>query len=372
MDIDMVQYKLNTEEINYNKIFLLSDLHFGVRANSLEWVENQRGFFTDFYIPFLKENVKKGDILFILGDVFDNRQMIDIFVMNIVIDLFIELSNILPVHIMAGNHDIYKKYDTNINSLKVFKSIPNIKIYENPIVISNKKSSILILTWFGNKEKEENFIKYNPTDYIFAHGDFSGFKRDNGTEINKGIDLNTFSFKRIISGHIHKRQESENFIYLGSPYHTKRSDIGNTKGVYVFAPNNNKIFFKENDFSPKFQRVYLESILELTKNDVSKILNNNYTDIIVPNKWIHLFNLTKFIDILDDCKFKKIETVGEKRKYEENISEVVEDIDIRDIPTLLDNVIIEFKFNPDTIAKLRTLNKQYYEKSTKEETQIPN
>jgi DNA repair exonuclease SbcCD nuclease subunit len=367
MDVDMISYKLDTEEINYNKIFPLSDLHFGVRSNSLEWVQNQQDFFYNFYIPFLKENVKEKDILVFLGDVFDSRQLLDIFVMNIVIDIIIEISKILPIYIMAGNHDIYKKYDTNINSLKIFNAIKNIKIYEKPIIITNKKTSILILPWIGNKEKEENYIKSNNTNYVFAHSDFTGFKYDNGKEINKGINLNISNAKRIISGHIHKRQETENFIYLGSPYHTKRSDIGNIKGIYVFNPNTNKLFFKENNYSPRFQKIHLDSILELTKNDISKILENNYTDIIVPNKWIHIFNLTKFIDILSDCKYKKIETVGEKAKIEENISEVIEDIDIRDISTILENVIDEFKVEPEIKQKLKLLNKQYYEKIITEE-----
>ena len=68
--LDLKQYKVETEEIQYKRIFLLSDLHFGVRANSLEWLENQKSFFRNFYIPYLKNNVQEGDILFILGDWF--------------------------------------------------------------------------------------------------------------------------------------------------------------------------------------------------------------------------------------------------------------------------------------------------------------
>ncbi len=59
-----MNYKLPIKNIEFNRIFLLSDLHFGVRANSLEWLQNQLYFFKKFYIPFLKENVSKGDILF--------------------------------------------------------------------------------------------------------------------------------------------------------------------------------------------------------------------------------------------------------------------------------------------------------------------
>lgn len=59
---NLKQYKLDTEYIPYNRIFLLSDLHFGVRANSLEWLQNQKSFFQDFYIPYLKKNYICADI----------------------------------------------------------------------------------------------------------------------------------------------------------------------------------------------------------------------------------------------------------------------------------------------------------------------
>jgi len=78
MNIDISKYKLPTINIPYKKIFLLSDLHFGVRANSIEWLENQLSFFNDFYIPIIKEKKRDGDILFVLGDWFDNRQFLDI------------------------------------------------------------------------------------------------------------------------------------------------------------------------------------------------------------------------------------------------------------------------------------------------------
>ena len=232
-------YAVPEIKINYKRIFLLSDVHFGVRSNSLEWIQNQVQFFRKFYIPYLRKNVQKGDILFFLGDWFDNRQLLDIYVMNISIDLMMEMSEILPVHIITGNHDIYKKHDTDVNSLRSFRYINNVQIYENPFIATNGKSKILVMPWVGDKEKEEKYSKANNADYIFAHTDISGFRYDNGRKIVRGANIiDTDRFKRVISGHVHKRQEiyGGKGIYIGSPYHTKRSDIGNQKGVYVFYP----------------------------------------------------------------------------------------------------------------------------------------
>jgi len=360
-------YKVDTQYLEYANIFMISDLHFGVRSNSLEWLNNQKDFFYNFYIPFLKKYKKDGDVLWILGDWFDNRQLLDIYVMNSSIDIVMALSEILPVHFLIGNHDIYKKYDTDVNSVAAFKYIPNVYVYEKPVIITNNNSTILILPWIGNKEDEDQYILANTTDYIFTHTDISGFQYDNNRIISKGIEVEEIkTLKRLFSGHIHKRQEKEKLIYIGCPYHTKRSDIGNSKGVYIFNPTNNLIQFEANNYSPIFQKALLETLLELTLSDISKILSNNYTDIIVPDKYIHIFNLTALVDILKDCNYKKIETSIEQKKLESELTDISEDIDIKDILSLLESSINDLGYQMEVLVKLKVLNKAYYEKAYNE------
>jgi len=363
-------FKVLTKKINYNRIFLLSDLHFGVRSNSLEWLQNQLQFFKEFYIPFLKENVKKGDILFFLGDFFDNRQLLDIYVMNSAIDIVIELSSILPIYFITGNHDIYKKYDTDVNSIVAFRFIKNVHIFEKPIIVTNEETKILLLPWVGNKDNEEKYVKENlgNFDYVFAHMDIAGFRYDNGRMIHAGVNLSKIKgIKKLFSGHIHKRQSQKNLYYIGSPYHTKRSDIGNKKGVYIFDPQEDKFEFVINNLSSLFQRIKLENILELDLKQTKAIFNNNYTDIIVPDKYIHLFNLTKFIEILNDCSYKKIEAVGEKGKLEDELSGVSVGVNVKDILTLLEMSIDDLGHQMELLIKLKILNKKYYELSQRDE-----
>jgi len=363
-------FKVSTKRINYNKIFLLSDLHFGIRSNSLEWLENQRQFFEKFYIPYLQENFKTGDSLFILGDVFDSRQSIDITILNFAISIIEKLSKILPVYILIGNHDCAKKYDTDVNSIVAFKFIKNVHIFEKPVIVTNEKTRILLLPWIGNRDDEEKYVKENlgNFDYIFAHMDIAGFKYDNGRMIHAGVNLSKVKgIKKLFSGHIHKRQSQRNLYYIGSPYHTKRSDIGNKKGVYLFDPQEDKFEFVINNLSSLFQRIKLENILELDLKQTKAIFNNNYTDIIVPDKYIHLFNLTKFIEILNGCNYKKIEAIGEKGKIEDELSEVSIGVNVKDILTLLEMSIDDLGHQMELLIKLKMLNKKYYEMSQRDE-----
>lgn len=371
MNVDQFESEVPTLDIPYNRIFMISDLHFGVRANSIEWLENHLEFFYEFYIPFLKKNLKKGDILFILGDWFDNRQLLDINVMNKSIDVILDLSKILPIYFMTGNHDIYKKNDTDVNSLAPFRFIPNVTIFEDPVIITNKKSKILVLPWVGNGEKEEGYAKANKADYIFAHTDIAGFKYDNGFHIRNGSRLKKLpGVKRLYSGHIHKRQEHKNSVYIGSPYSTKRSDIGNKKGVYMLDPNTNEQEFTPNILSSIFQRIPLEDLMEMTLEKAYRVLEKNYTDIIVPDKYIHLFNLTRFIDLLKDCAYKRIETRGEKNKLDDSFDEILDGAEIKDIITLLESSIDDLEQTMEAVVKLKLINRIYYEKASKEQEEF--
>ena len=367
-----MEYKVPIRNIKYKKIFLLSDLHFGVRANSLEWLQNQLLFFEKFYFPFLNKEAKKGDIFFMLGDWYDNRQLLDINVMNKAINIIFRISEIMPVYLMTGNHDIYKKFDTDINSLAAFRYIPNVTIFEKPCIVTNGKSRILVLPWIKTNEEEEMYAKANMqyADFIFAHTDMAGFKYDNGKHIVKGANLRDIKgYKAIFSGHIHKRQQIDHLYYIGSPYHTKRGDIGNKKGVYIFDPDNNKFEVTENNLSSVFQRIRLEDLMEWTLEYTFKVLANNYTDIIVPDKYVHLFNLTKFIELFKDCPYKKVETVGEKVSIDDDFAGIVDGENIKDIITLLEMSINDLSYTSETLIKLKLLNKQYYEKAAKQENE---
>ena len=90
------------------KIYMLTDTHFGIYLNNLDkWQNMMEDTFYSFVIPYLKKNVKEGDILIHLGDLFDNRNSLPIITINKVEKILTEISKILPVHIMVGNHDLY-------------------------------------------------------------------------------------------------------------------------------------------------------------------------------------------------------------------------------------------------------------------------
>lgn len=110
-------------EIHAKRAFIVSDTHFGARSNSVEWIDEMMDWFYSDFIPKVKENYQPGDILIHCGDVFDNRQSVNLLVLHRAISLFEELSKIFVdgIYIIAGNHDVMRKTSNDVSSLDCLK-----------------------------------------------------------------------------------------------------------------------------------------------------------------------------------------------------------------------------------------------------------
>jgi hypothetical protein len=111
------------------KIHMISDTHFGIYQNNLDkWLNMMEDTFYKFVIPYLKENVKKV-YTYTPWDLFDNRTSLPIILNKSILK---DISDIVPIHIMVGNHDLYNKGSNDINSVRLFGYInKNITVYEN-------------------------------------------------------------------------------------------------------------------------------------------------------------------------------------------------------------------------------------------------
>lgn len=288
------------KKFNYKRIWLISDTHFGVRSNSVEWMEIQINYFKNFFIPLIKKNYKEGDVILHLGDVFDNRQSLNIKVLNAAFDIFKELSEILPVHIILGNHDIFHKNSNDTNSVKILKYIPNIYVYEEPELLQFGTSKILMMPWRTGPEAElETLQSYPEAEHLMCHTDFRGMKFNKWTDVEHGNEINVFnSFKRVYSGHIHYAQQRDNINLIGSPYQLTRSDRGNDKGIFMLDLESNKEEFFKNTYSPQFLKFDFEWLLEQPIENINHIVQDNFVDIGINSKWILNYPINLFIDLL--------------------------------------------------------------------------
>jgi DNA repair exonuclease SbcCD nuclease subunit len=287
----------------HKRIIITSDWHFGIRSNNLDWFEIMKDYHESFFIPWLNENAQEGDVIYHLGDVFDNRQNVNLLIASYAIDLFERLSRIAPIHIIVGNHDIYRKNTNEVTSVDILKHIPNINIHKEPIIHKYKGAKCLLMPWRRDKEHEqETLSEYKNIDYLFCHSEVKGVRTTSNphVKLDEGNDVNLFKgFKRVYSGHIHYAQRFSNVNFVGNPHQMTRSDRGNKKGIWLLDMETCSESFYENTRSPIFIKYKMSSILEETVESLQEKFSNNFVDLQVTSKFISTCNITTLINLLE-------------------------------------------------------------------------
>lgn len=357
---------------NINRAFIISDTHFGIKNGSAEWLDIQREYFYDFLFPLLRKEYKRGDVLIHCGDVFDSRHSITLFTINFVIEIFEELSKIMPVNIILGNHDIAKKNSNDVNSVKILKWIPNVRVYEEPEIISASGKKLLMMPWRANHQEETECIQKFKADFLFCHTDVQGLKFNRTTEITEGITFDDIKhFRKVFSGHIHYAQNRGNFRMMGCPYPLTRSDVNNEKGIWLFDFQSEEEKFFPNTFSPKFIRVVFEKILEMEEEDAKNLFNNNFVDVLIDQKWTLNFPFSTFYD--DVTGYRRLEFVtaianNDNEDQEEEVGEMGK----IDIVELANRLIQNTSHSESIKEKLLNTVKTLYNNVQKSEKEMDN
>jgi len=243
--------------------------------------------FYDFVIPYLKENAKEGDVLIHLGDLFDNRNSLPIIVINKVEKILKEISDILPLHIMVGNHDLWNKGSNEVNSVRLFGYMnKNIQVYESTTTLEIGGQKLVLMPWVEKRIDMINQISQNPGDYLLCHSDLNGCKMHLNSIAHRNadkIDVEEFKgYKNVFSGHIHIRQENNNFMFIGSLYQMDRNDYGDQKGITLLDLDTDEISFIPNTYSPTFRKFRV--IDEQDVENLDELKNTkDYVDIAISN-----------------------------------------------------------------------------------------
>lgn len=266
---------------------MISDTHFGIYTNNMDkWLNMMEKTFYDFVIPTLKKTVKDGDIMIHLGDLFDNRTSVPIIVSYKVEKILIEISKILPLHIIVGNHDLYNKGSNDVNSLRLFNHIPNITIYSETKTIELDNKKIVLMPWVEKRLDMIREINNNIGDYLFCHSDLNGCKMHLNSVSQRNpdkIDVSEFhKYKHVYMGHIHLRDTIANSTFIGSLYHMDRNDIGDQKGITVLDLSTEKETFIPNNISPIFKKFKVENEEDIERLDDIKD-TKDYIDLSISN-----------------------------------------------------------------------------------------
>jgi DNA repair exonuclease SbcCD nuclease subunit len=267
------------------KICLISDIHWGVHKSSKVFYSSQERYFTKELIPYLVENNIKD--LYILGDMWDNRESTNNKVQNIVYHIFELLDeHDIKVTMLIGNHDTQYKTNIDFHSLKYLSLFPNVTIIDR---ITETEIDGLSVTMFPWQTDDLFTTKTYNGDIAFGHFDIAGCLLNKSTIQEAGISQQWFfkNFNKTFSGHYHTQSEysdaaGNEIIYLGAPYHLNRNDINSNRGVVILDTD-----------TLEFERVYSKTPLKY----ISAIYPKPIEDIDIPNNIIDIHvNVTDKFD----------------------------------------------------------------------------
>ena len=203
------------------KLAILNDTHCGTRNSSDIFLDNAEKFYSDVLFPYLLEhNIKH---IVHLGDYYDNRKFINFRALNRNRNHFLKPLREygITMDIICGNHDVYYKNTSDLNSLKELLGhyMNEVTIIQEPTVMEYGSLKMGLVPWIDstNEKQSLDFLAKAKCDWIGGHFDIQGYEMMKGIKCEHGLDRAVFSrFEQVLSGHFHTKSQQHNIMYLGS------------------------------------------------------------------------------------------------------------------------------------------------------------
>ena len=219
------------------RIAIITDTHWSSRKSSRHLHDYFELFYKNVFFPTLE---KEGITTVVhMGDAFDNRKGIDFWGLDWTRRVVLDPLSKYDVHIAVGNHDIFLRNSTSINSPSLLlKDYPNVKVYDKPQTIKIDGLDIMMIPWIcsDNHDYTLNEIKKTKAKVAMGHLELNGFRVNRNMVMDDhGLDPKIFhKFSKVFSGHYHTRSNDGKIFYLGNPYEMYWTDVNDTRGFHIF------------------------------------------------------------------------------------------------------------------------------------------
>lgn len=236
------------------KIPIITDTHFGARNDSPVFLDHFMRFFDRVFFPWVEVN--RPQYILHLGDFLDRRKYVNFLTLNAVRNGFLRQLNSsgAVMHCILGNHDIFYKNKSEVNSLQeLFSETDSIVIHDKPTEETfGGKTKIALLPWI-NKENEDEclqFIRDTDAPVLCGHLELHGYQVLRNTPFDGGMKPDLFDkFDAVYTGHFHTRHSQDNIHYLGCPYQITMNDYGDKKGFHVLDTDTGTVEFIPNPYT---------------------------------------------------------------------------------------------------------------------------
>lgn len=339
------------------KAIIVGDLHIDNRKSSIKNSESFDEIFRLFRQLTNKVLEERPDFVIFVGDIFDSPESISTNVLSVVTMLFNDLSSLVKVIIIAGNHDVV---DDNIQSIDLtggskghlrsslvyyFKLNEEIYVVDKPQInhFDEIKTSILFIPYNNDIVESLNSIskdiRQSYTNILIGHfetKDVNYIKMIPDQSLVEHIPSAKELFDKyhqnlVLLGHIHDMsiiEEGNNrLVYVGSARNINYNNRDEVKGMHILDLNTLSLEFVPNTDTAIY-KVFRDP------NDLDKYLETNDPETLAKTK-------IKFVytDSADTLKYVKAKKNLRRLEFEKAVFSNSNGSDIRAID--LDGLKIE-------------------------------
>ena len=213
----------------FKKVAVCTDIHFGLKSNSL--VHNTDcSDFIDWFIATAKANGCETGMF--LGDWHHHRASINLQTLNFSLKALEKLSAAFDqFYFIPGNHDLYYRDKRDIHGAEWARHLPNITVVNDWF----QQDDVIIAPWLVGDDHKR--IPKLSSKYMFGHFELPHFKMNAMVEMPDHGEVKVDSFRGIesvYSGHFHLRQQKKNINYIGNCFPHNFADAGDAdRGMMV-------------------------------------------------------------------------------------------------------------------------------------------
>jgi len=216
----------------FKKAAVMTDLHIGLKSNSIVHNEDCLNFVTWFVD---QAKTEKCDVAIVCGDWHNHRASINIHSLHYSMRCLELLNdNFSQVFFITGNHDLYYREKRDIHSVAWANYLPNVTVVNDILSDSN----VTFCPWLVGDEA--NKVKKIKSNYVFGHFELGNFymnaqvlmpEHDGSLKIDDFGNIGT-----VFSGHFHKRQSRKNIWYIGNAFPHNYADAGDdARGMMILS-----------------------------------------------------------------------------------------------------------------------------------------
>ncbi len=223
----------------FKKAAILTDIHFGLKSNSLLHNEDCSNFINWFVEKAKEEGC---DTCIMMGDWHNNRAAINIVTLNYSLRALETLGKSFDrVFFIPGNHDLYYRDKRDIQSAEWARHIPNIEIIND----FYQEGDVSIVPWLVGDDHKK-IPKIN-AKYMFGHFELPHFYMNAMVAMPDTGEIQREDFRgveSVFSGHFHKRQVHKNITYVGNVFPHNYADAGDDdRGMMILEWGNAPVFY---------------------------------------------------------------------------------------------------------------------------------